>query len=165
MSLEPRLPTSRATLLATGFKGLHTVEAIYGGQFGSVPDAGGIYAVFRLADPPPRFAVSNAAGRWKGKDPTLDPALLRAAWVDGAALLYVSKGASLRTRVRQLVEFGQGKQVAHWGGRALWQLSDADDLVVAWRVATDPKAEEAELLATFAEAHGALPWANALDKA
>ena len=29
-------------------------------------------------------------------------------------------------RVRQLVEFGHGKVVAHWGGRALWQLADAD---------------------------------------
>lgn len=165
MSPAPRLPTSRATILAAGFKGLHTVEAIHGGQFASVPDVPGIYGVFRLADPLPRFVVKNAAARWKGQDPTIGVPALQAAWLDEAALLYVDKGASLRTRVRQLVEFGHGKQVAHWGGRALWQLSDADDLVVAWRPAEEPKAAEAELLAAFQAVHGRPPWANALDKA
>ncbi len=164
-SPESRLPNSRATILAAGFKGLHTVEAIHSGQFASIGDVPGIYGVFRLSDPHPRFSLKSAAARWKGQDPTIGVPALQAAWLNEAALLYVDKGASLRTRVRQLVEFGHGKQVAHWGGRALWQLSDADDLVVGWRPAENPKAAEAELLADFAAVYGTRPWANALDKA
>lgn len=166
MSPEPRLPSSRATILAAGFKGLYTIEALHhGGQTASVPDAPGIFGVFRLADPPPRFATTNTAGRWKGQDPTIAPEVLQAAWEPEAALLFVSKGASLRTRVRMFVDFGHGKQVAHWTGRALWQLADADDLLVAWRPVDDPKAAEAELLAAYEATYGKLPWANALDKA
>lgn len=165
MTAETRIPTSRATILAAGFKGLLTIETIHGDEkYGVIPEVPGIYGVFRLADPPPRFISNNAAARWKGQDPTIGVPALQAAWVD-AALLYVDKGASIRTRVRQLVEFGHGKVVAHWGGRALWQLTDMDDLVVAWKPTEDPKGAEAELLAAFEAAHGTKPWANALDKA
>ena len=60
----------------------------------------------------------------------------------------------------QLVRFGRGEPIAHWGRRVLWQLADHEDLVVAWQMAEDPVGREAALLAAFREQHGRLPFAN-----
>jgi len=47
-------------------------------------------------------------------------------------------------------------------GRFVWQLTDAADLVVAWRLtpSQDPKVFEASMLADFIAAFGRLPFAN-----
>lgn len=156
------IPDSRGTILAAGFKGLQTVEALLGGQYAAIPDIPGLYAVFRLADKSARFTTTSAAAHYLGKNPTIAKEVLEAAWLPEAALLYLNKGASLRTRIRMLVEFGSGKVVAHPGGRALWQLADADDLWVGWKPTEAGKAEEAALRAAFADQYGADPFANAV---
>jgi hypothetical protein len=52
----------------------------------------------------------------------------------------------------------------HRGGRLIWQLADADELLVAWRSITWDEAArdfERRLLAAFAEQHdGRRPFAN-----
>ena len=56
--------------------------------------------------------------------------------------------------------FGDGKPVAHAGGRALWQVSDLDALVDWKAVPGDPSEAERLLLADFKERFGRLPFAN-----
>ena len=63
------------------------------------------------------------------------------------------------------MKFGSGKPVGHRGGRYIWQLADADDLVVCWKVlSTDPREYERQMISDFKTAHnGYRPFANLLD--
>ena len=155
-------PDSRRDLLVQGFKGLHPIGALIDGQAATAPEAPGVFVVCRLAEVPARFATANTAGKWKGQDPTLPVELLKEAWHPEAALLFVGGGANLRQRLRLFLDFGGGKAVAHWTGRALWQLSDAEDLIVGWRPG-DPKGDALALSQAFEARFGTPPWANALD--
>lgn len=61
---------------------------------------------------------------------------------------------------KQLIDFGQGKAVGHWGGPLVWQLEDVENLVLSWKSIDMPKEYEAELLEEFSTLYGKLPFAN-----
>jgi hypothetical protein len=151
----------RREILNAGMRGLFTIPQLRDGQVSTAPEAPGLYTVWTTADVPPRFARRSSAGHYQGREPTIPAEELQARWVPNSALLYAGKAANLRTRVRLMVDFAEGKPVAHWDGRALWQLSDADELLVAWATFADPALALAALLGRFSEANaGALPFAN-----
>jgi len=52
--------------------------------------------------------------------------------------------------------------VSHWGGRYIWQLADADELVTCWKTTpkSDPTREELKLLQAFTARYGKRPFAN-----
>jgi hypothetical protein len=60
------------------------------------------------------------------------------------------------------LRFGQGANIGHWGGRYLWQISDSDDLLVAWKKTPndDPRIVETSMLAEYINEYGKLPFAN-----
>ncbi|HEY9723113.1 MAG TPA: hypothetical protein V6D47_13975 [Oscillatoriaceae cyanobacterium] len=151
----------RREIFGAGLRGLFTLPQLQDGQLTTAPDGPGIYTVWRLDPGKPRFARGSAAGHYKGRDPSIPLEALQAHWVPEAGLLFAAKAANVRTRVRLLVNFAAGKPVAHWDGRALWQLADADELLVAWAAADDPDAALARLLGRFTEQTGRpLPFAN-----
>lgn len=122
-----------------------------------VPRAPGCYVVFRPASSDPSFLPANPGGRFKGKDPTIPLERLATEWVPGAHVVYVGKADELRTRLKAYARFGDGEPVAHWGGRLIWQLADADELFVAWhelRAGGTARDLEKLLLARFAELNG-----------
>jgi hypothetical protein len=89
---------------------------------------------------------------------------LQAEWVDGATVIYIGKADVLRRRLQQYARFGAGEPVGHWGGRLIWQLADAGELLVAWHalVATETaRSLERRLLLHFGELYeGRRPFAN-----
>lgn len=110
------------------------------------------------------FVEQSPAGHFRDKDPTVDRATLHEHWVADCPVLYIGKARRARRRLRQYAGHGAGKPVGHWGGRYIWQLADATDLLVAWHVITwgeDPREYEKRLLKHFARLHqGRRPFAN-----
>ncbi len=154
----------RADLEAAGFTGWRTWAELRSTQFAEIPATPGVYTVHRPKLGEPTFLEESPAGRFKDRDPTVSPATLRENWVSGAGVVYIGKADALRTRLRQYARFGAGERVGHWGGRYIWQLADAGELLVAWHeVAWGESAREYErrLLARFADLHaGRRPFAN-----
>ena len=61
------------------------------------------------------------------------------------------------------MKFGQGKPVAHHGGRYIWQIKDSEELVVCWKSlenGKNPRQLEAEMIHEFKKKYGKLPFAN-----
>lgn len=144
-----------------GFKGFIPVSALRERGLKMIPDVPGVYMVLRVSEGAPEFLETGSGGHFKGKVPNVAVAELAANWVDGTPVVYIGKATSLRKRISQYVRFGQGKPVGHWGGRYIWQLADAPDLLFCWReVDGDPDAVETELIRAFREAYGSRPFAN-----
>lgn len=125
-------------------------------------DSGGVYIVVRDSDNSPEFLANGTGGFFKGKNPNVGLEELESNYVAGSKVVYIGKATSLKKRVGQLLRFGAGSAVGHWGGRYLWQLADSDNLLIAWKTTptTDPRAEEIKMLEEFVSRHGKLPFAN-----
>lgn len=161
---EPRVssaptPFSRDDFASRGFEGFVPLRRLPR-RPEAIPSMSGVYAVLRARGAPAEFLDESVGGRFKGRDPGVRQPTLVGAWIDGVATVYLGRARLLRRRVDELARFGRGEPVGHWGGRYLWQLSDHDDLLVAWQQTADFAFREAALLDEFRAAHGALPFAN-----
>jgi hypothetical protein len=150
---------SRAGLATAGFACFVRVADLQTST-ASVPRGPGVYVVVAPSAGQARFLTASIGGRFKGKDPSVPVSVLSSRWHATTDVLYIGKATSLRSRVGQLVRFGGGSPVGHWGGRYLWQVAGSAEFLVAWRAAADPRADEVDLLAEFVEQYGALPYAN-----
>jgi hypothetical protein len=151
---------TRRRLTEDGFAGWVSFATM--GTDDLVPTSGGVYLVVRTGKASPRFLRTNPGGRFKGRDPTVDPDAIDANWVSGASVVYIGKADQLRRRLREFADFGTGKPIGHWGGRLIWQLADSEKLLVAWKETPGevPRAVENDLIARFRAAYGKPPYAN-----
>lgn len=149
---------TRQNLEKAGFTGWLPFAAI---RASACPTSGGVYVVIFDTDGPVAFTERSCGGWFKGKDPTVTPEALAANWVDDAEVVYIGKADQLRRRLTQYADFGAGKPVGHWGGRLIWQLPLPDRLIVGWKETPGriPVEVEAELIASFRQAHGKPPFA------
>jgi hypothetical protein len=156
----PTKEFTRAELERDGFVGWITFSQMHTED--KVPRSGGVYVVARTTTDPPAFLATNPGGRFKDQDPTVPDAALRSNWVDGSEVVYIGKADELRRRLRQFSDFGTGKPVGHWGGRLIWQLGDAEQLLVAWKETPGqvPKQVETDLISEFRATYGKPPFAN-----
>jgi hypothetical protein len=153
---------SRLGLESGGFQGWVSFGELRDARISGVPQTGGVYVVLRPESIEPRFLDSNPGGRFKGKDPTVPLESLRSNWVSQAEVVYIGKAGNLRRRLGEFTRFGAGSPVGHWGGRLIWQLADAADLLVAWKETPGalPEAIESQLIAEFRATTGKPPFAN-----
>jgi hypothetical protein len=153
-------------LRAMGFEGFGSVRDLRRDDCRSLPRENGVYILVRERGSEPRFNLRGTAAFWRGQNPNVKVEDLAARWVPGAIVMYVGRAAGtgvrgkLQQRVKRLLRFGEGKNVAHWGGRYVWQLADAYDLKVAWKVCKDAVRQEVALLSAFEAKHEAPPFAN-----
>lgn len=161
----------RQRLVEAGFTGFTTIGALMADTC-AAPAAAGVYVVMRNDDGRPTFTTKGTGGFFNQKDPNVSIDELERNWVDDTSIVYIGKaggpksGATLRSRLRQYMEFGQGKPIGHYGGRYIWQLQDARELTVCWKVIgdKDPRDVENQMIAMFKVEHGGRrPFANLKD--
>ncbi len=149
-----------------GFKGFFAISALQTSQCREVPDVPGVYFILRLNRTPPEFLSEGTGGHFKGNNPTVPVKCLESRWVENALVLYIGKAgpgrATLKSRLKTYVQFGQRKRVAHWGGRYIWQLHHSHDLLLCWKATADtlPRTEERRLIQEFQAVYGEPPFAN-----
>jgi hypothetical protein len=154
--------TSRRAIETAGYSGYTSVAELMV-SCRQVTPSPGTYMVLRLAGEPPAF-LSPVTANGRTYNPTVAVKELEDNWVHGALVLYIGKSVSLRKRVRQYMRFGQGRGTNHHGGRYIWQLADARELLVCWKPCEgDPRAAERDLLSAFVGAYGRRPFANLSD--
>ena len=130
-----------------------------------LPENAGVYVVIRKSDVAPQFLEKGTGGFFKGKNPNVSIEELTDNYVTESKTVYIGKAANLRKRVGQLLSFGAGAAIGHWGGRFLWQLADSVGLIVAWKITPgcDPRAIETQMIRSFVSVHGKRPFANLKD--
>lgn len=144
-----------------GFIGFVPVSELRGNTK-VMPESGGVYIVVRESDKAPKFLTEGTGGFFKGKNPNVSIDELKVNYVADSKIVYIGKATSLKKRVGQLLRFGAGSAVGHWGGRYLWQLADSNNLLIAWKPTptVDPRTEEVRMLEKYVSLHGKLPFAN-----
>jgi hypothetical protein len=149
-----------------GFEGFVSVRDLRRDDCRGLPRENGVYILVRDRDGEPRFNLRGTAAFWRGMDPNVKLEVLAEEWVPGAKLMYVGRAAGagvrgkIQQRVKRLLRFGEGKNVAHWGGRHVWQLADGYELLVAWKECKDAVRQQTALIRAFEARHDKLPFAN-----
>jgi hypothetical protein len=153
-----------------GFQGFQKISDLQSNP-SPLPNQMGVYFVLRLETTPPSFLEKGCGGFFKGKDPNVSLLELKDNWVDGAMVVYIGKAgslsgdATLKSRLKQYLSFGQGKNIGHYGGRLIWQLKDSKDLVLCWKSLSteEPRDVENDLIREFRQLYGKRPFANLTD--
>lgn len=151
----------------SGFTGFHTLRSLTADP-AILPDVCGVYMILNTSETRPVFLAAGTGGFFKGKNPNITLAKLEDKWVEQTIVLYIGKAggsgsrATLRSRLIQYLDFGQGKAAAHWGGRLIWQLENAAELLLCWKPLTteEPRMVERELILQFVAEYGKRPFAN-----
>jgi len=154
-----------------GFQGFVPVSHLRTTRYTEIPTQHGVYLFLRLARTTPEWLDPSPAGWYKRKNPTVSKEELQAHWVDGPIVVYIGKAGAhgskrtLRKRILEALQFGAGLPVRHWGGRYLWQLKDANELVVCWKPTPGdhPRTVERQLIQAFRNQHHKRPFANLQD--
>ncbi|PKP21630.1 MAG: hypothetical protein CVU05_06295 [Bacteroidetes bacterium HGW-Bacteroidetes-21] len=149
-----------------GFSGFRKIGDLFT-DFSAIPDIMGVYLVLNPSMKV-NFLTEGTGGHFKGKNPNVSVEELKQNWVDNSIVVYIGKAgsdkvsATLRSRLRQYLRFGQGKNAGHRGGRYIWQLSNSHDLIICWKplLKDDPRGEETGLIQEFSEKFGKKPFAN-----
>jgi hypothetical protein len=154
-----------------GFTGFQTMKDLIPNG-GSIPKEKGVYLVLRdEAAKEPEFLPRGTGGHFENRDPNVTLERLRSNWVKDRLIVYIGKAggadkkATLRSRIKQLFGFGQGQPTAHAGGRYIWQIKDATDLLLCWKPLPneEPSDVESDLIRQFSEKFAQRPFANLKD--
>jgi hypothetical protein len=122
-----------------------------------LPTRRGVYAVFRESTQRPTFVDTNVITRRKA----YDVGRLGDKWIDGPTVVYIGMAEPKDGLYGRLGDFSR-QSSSHTGGRGLWQLADATELIVAWVETPEHRAEvvEKSYLRAFKAACGRYPFAN-----
>lgn len=128
-----------------------------------VPKERGVYVITRTSSEAPKFCEVGTGGFFKGKDPNVSIEELAKKWYYGNdRIVYVGRAnynednpkatkckSTLQSRIKEYMRFGHGKNVGHKGGRYIWQLADAEELEVWYKVCNNPQTVESELIEKY----------------
>jgi hypothetical protein len=146
-------------LKEAGFSGFTQIKELMK-DCSCIPPFPGVYLVYNLSDVLPEFLPTGTGGLFKGRNPNVPVEELANKWVNDTMVVYVGKATSLKKRIQQYLGFGQGKSIGHYGGRYIWQLRNSTELGFCWKLCSDPRLTESELIQLFLKQYGKLPFAN-----
>ncbi|WIM90847.1 hypothetical protein [Porphyromonas gingivalis] len=144
-----------------GFKGFESVKDLREDS-SRIPKKKGVYLVLKPQDMDVDFLETGTGGHTKG-NPNVSRDKLKAKRIEHMLVLYVGRtGRTLYERINELLRFGQGENIDHWGGRYLWQINHSEELVICWKEMQDEDPEEIwkQLLWDFESVYSKLPFAN-----
>ncbi len=150
-----------------GFAGFKTINQLCADN-SLIPQNKGVYLIINSSTSNNDFLTIGTGGFFKTKDPNVSLTVLSNKWVDNSLVVYIGQAggngssATLKSRIKQYLQFGKGKPVGHYGGRYIWQLKNNSELIVAWKSLNteNPSAVEQELFRDFLNYYGRLPFAN-----
>lgn len=153
-----------------GFMGFKKMSDLFVNS-SSIPKTKGVYLVLNPQCDSFDCIEIGSGGHFKGRNPNLSIKELTSNWVDNALVLYIGKAggetskATLNSRLKQYFGFGQGRNIGHWGGRLIWQLKNANDLIVCWKALPNeaPRTIENILIKDFTNQFSKRPFANLKD--
>ena len=157
-------------LLENGYQGFYEINKLFQNDT-VIPKEKGIYLILYPYSDTPKFRPIGSGGHFKGRNPNVTIEELQNNWVEDSPIVYIGKAgslngsATLHSRLKQYLNFGQGKPVGHWGGRFIWQLQCVEDLIVCWYPTPkhEPSEIESYLITKFKENHKKRPFANLKD--
>ncbi|MCE8183250.1 hypothetical protein JFY62_08330 [Porphyromonas gingivalis] len=144
-----------------GFKGFESVKDLREDS-SRIPKKKGVYLVLKPQDMDVDFLETGTGGHTKG-NPNVSRDKLKAKRIEDMLVLYIGRtGRTLYKRINELLRFGQGESIGHWGGRYLWQINHSEELVICWKEMQDEDPEEIKnrLLLDFESKYSKLPFAN-----
>jgi len=149
-----------------GFYGFKTISELKE-NINLIPNEKGIYIIIKETDNID-FRKISTGGHFKGKNPTVPIYKLQTKWIKESSIIYIGKAggknskSNLKKRLNQYIKFGEGQPIGHWGGRYIWQITESDNLIVAWKTLRllEPRDLEKQLINNFEKYYNALPYAN-----
>ena len=164
------LEKTKKELKEIGFQGFVSLGSLFKDS-SKLPKEKGVYIILYPSTASPKFRTVGSGGYFKGKNPNVTLQELQSNWVEDTAIIYIGKAgsesgsATLQSRLKQYFNFGQGKPVEHWGGRLIWQLQMAEDLLVCWKTTPEhePATVESNLIEKFKAFYNKRPFANLRD--
>ena len=156
-----------------GFTGFQKIRELWISTSG-VPPVKGVYMVLYTGVGRPDFVETGTAGPFRGGNPNVPLEQLEKCWVDDTPVLFMGKAGgtsritgkptreNLHKRVGKFVRVGRGEKVGPWGGRYIWQVRNAGDLVICWKkmYERDPLEVQDRLLRNFETVYHKRPFAN-----
>lgn len=162
-----------ATIKEDGFKGFYKIKNLKVNNI-SIPCERGVYMVLLTDEEQPTFLSIGSGGYFKKKNPNVPLEILNSKWVENAKVLYIGQAGGIRKgkwsnstlcqRINDYITFGCGEDVAHYGGRFIWQIKNNQSLLMCWKTlpnkTIDPSSEEKKYLIQFKNEYSKLPFAN-----
>jgi hypothetical protein len=153
-----------------GFIGFKSIKELQSNP-SILPSTPGVYLILRPDKAVKEFLEIGCGGHFKGKNPNVGLTELISNWVDNTKVLYIGKAgglgrqATLKSRLKQYLDFGKGKPVGHWGGRLIWQLKNSNELIICWKplITEEPREFEGKLIQLFYSRYNKRPFANLAD--
>ncbi|MEP2445792.1 MAG: hypothetical protein ABJI69_01080 [Balneola sp.] len=154
-------------LKAYGFSGFKKIQDLWINS-SIIPTTMGVYLIWNPFYDRAEFLHPGVGGHFKNRNPNVMQEVLLANFNPESKVVYIGKAgsltgnATLQSRLRQYLRFGQGSKVGHWGGRYIWQLKHHKNLMIAWKRTPnqEPRDIEKELLQQYLSQFGTLPFAN-----
>lgn len=138
-----------------------TLKELYHTLCEEIPEKPGIYFVLVPQGMGIRFRPTavNRHAPFYGEDVLRD----KYRKCGNKTVLYIGKASGekgLRQRLRQYMKYGWNEAVNHKGGRAIWQIEHAENLLLTYEVCEEADAREHSLLKEFRDKYDTLPLAN-----
>lgn len=139
-----------------------------------IPPIKGVYFILKTDKKPPEFLSIGTGGYFNGENPNVSIAKLKSNWVEGIIVIYIGKGggfnkkkgvesyATLKSRLKTFISFGNGNKAAHRGGKYIWQLKNSAELLVCWLPTPEKEPTDIEtyFITEFKKQYNQRPFAN-----